>query len=55
MTISAAALGALVGAEGAEVIVERVMERGILTEDPEGAVEIRLSSSVNRGNVVFSD
>ena len=46
------AIAALGSVDNAVLTIERVIERGILTEPREAAVEIRISSSVQR-NVVF--
>ncbi len=54
LTISGAALNVL-NAGNVDVVLSRVIERGVLTSGPGGAIEIRLSSAVNLGNLPLTD
>jgi hypothetical protein len=52
--VSGAALSVL-ASNNVDVIVSRVIERGVLTDGPEGVVEIRFSSAVNLGNLPLTE
>lgn len=52
--ISGMALSVL-NATHVDVIMSRVIERGVLTAEPAGAVEFRFSSAVNLGNLPLTD
>jgi hypothetical protein len=54
LTIFGAALNRL-GSGNVDAIISRVIQRGFLTGGPEGAVELRLISAVNLGNLPLSD